>query len=432
MVVVLTAKAAHVIAAASSSSSSDNNTDPNHPPDPPLIWVTPGGGIRATVSCMGFAHLFYRAGLISKEASSFHSVASNSGSSLFMIPFFYSPTFFGRIIHANDNDNDFSWMRDVVYTWVTASTEILPEQSAAAAYPECAPLEALGEISPLLLTYYLQCNAFVPFEQDWAIYIRAMMNATLSAFGGGESSENNSNNSNFVDQSMSPENRVLALQTTDLLIQTGLAPTSRINNDTLVTLGPKTTPDQVFSYFLMAQYVVQTNQTYFHYGEKVDDIPFATQAFLAPETFTRDDWQDYYLPFPPQNASLLTTVTQFLEPPTAFNNETTWLEFREPFGGQIPTVTQIAAASSAATSFLSPSAPLGLAQFQSLVDFVIDYELDLNPLFKDIVKTQVESAFNYIYQAPIFGGMSICTQWPEPCGLSDSQFIDGGFVDPFA
>lgn len=187
-----------------------------------------------------------------------------------------------------------------------------------------------------------------------------------------------------------------------------------------------------YTYFIPTQYVVQGDQSYFAYGEPREDFPFTAQAYVAPPGFVRDDWRDYNLPFtlPHADANLLTKLTRFVLD-AKYENET--FAFRDPLGGQPPTTLQITAASSASTSFLSPSVPAGLAQFQSLLDYEVQFGqfADLSQFFKDIIRQEVTGLFEYIYQRPIFQGMSLCTQWPEPCGLTDGQFIDGGFADTF-
>ena len=367
---------------------------------PPLIWAVPGGGERAVSSCMGFASLFVRAGLISSESSKFHSIAANSGGALFMIQYFYSEVFFERLLI-----NDPSQVRDFASEWMSAQNEALLQPGFS---PRCAFLLPLGYVVPFFRFMYDRCGVLLPFNFDWAMYMRQVLSSASVAYG----------DPTLPDRPMTPENRVSAMQDTDFLIQTGLAPGSRVG-DKYVTLGPQSNPDASFSYFLAAQYVVENDRSHFRYAEENETMPFVTKTYIAPDTFASADWDVAY---PPLSTDLFRAATRLEGPST---NET--FAFREPFSGITPTVAQIIAATTSWVAFLSSHSG-GFPNVMAIIDYYTK-SMDTGVVGKSVTRFTLVNVFKYIYRNNLFADFSICSQWPNDCGLEDSRFVDGGFTD---
>ena len=44
-------------------------------------------------------------------------------------------------------------------------------------------------------------------------------------------------------------------------------------------------------------------------------------------------------------------------------------------------------------------------------------------------KLVFDKVVNQLYEAEVFDGQSVCTQWPDNCGKTDGQFLDGYYTD---
>jgi hypothetical protein len=255
------------------------------------------------------------------------------------------------------------------------------------------------------------CEILSTYDFSLASFVEDMLNATSNAFG----------DPGFVDRKASFDNRVPALQNTDLYIETTLASNTRVLDEsgaTLVTyLGPKDS-DSVYSVPLAMQYAIKDTYTFFNYAVEESALPLVARTSPAPAEFLFSDWADFYL-FPPStDGSILTSVP----------GATLVGEIRPPFNGE-PSAVQIAAASSAATADLGGASPSALAQRLSTVSFGIS----ISPLVPDALKPSflalVDQAANTSYTIPGFEDLGVCSQWPESCTERDARLMDGGFTD---
>jgi hypothetical protein len=369
-----------------------------------VMWASSGGGWRAMISNMGFANAFSRVGLISKDHCDFDLVSSNSGGSWFMIQFFYSSAFFDRIL-VDDPDQ----LRDFVLEWMGAYREFQPERSNDA---RCSSLKTLGAVIPQLSLLAEYCDLLAPMDYDYALTIQGMLNATSAVYG----------DPDFVSRIVNAGNRLPVFQNTDFYVQMGLAPNARSDNGNIVTLGPNQNPSQVYSVPLPMQYAVQKDASFFNYAVDDKDLPFVSTTFAAPTSYNSTDWEDYFRYPPPESASVLTTITKLT------NRSTTTSFFRKPFGGMDPTVAQLAGSASSVFATYSASDPSIFSQQGSIADVMLQ-RANVTAIERAIAIQLVQSAYQSIYETPIFEGCAVCTQWPEPCGDMDGRIIDGGFVD---
>jgi hypothetical protein len=278
----------------------------------------------------------------------------------------------------------------------------------------CSSLMTLGAVIPQLNLLAEYRNLFAPFDYDYALLIKSMLNATSAVYG----------DPDFVNRIVNAGNRIPVFQNTDFYVQMGLAPISRSANGNVVTLGPNNQnyASQVYSVPLQMQYAVQKNTSFFKYAVDDKDLPFATTTFAAPTSYNSTDWEDYVRYPPPESADILTTVTKLQK------RSTTTSFFRKPFGGMDPTVAQLAASSSSVYSAYSRSNPSIFSQQGSIIDVFLQ-EANVTAVERAIALQLVQSAYQSIYETPIFEDCAVCTQWPEPCGDMDGRIIDGGYVD---
>jgi hypothetical protein len=255
------------------------------------------------------------------------------------------------------------------------------------------------------------CEILSTYDQDFALLVEDMLNASSNAFG----------DPGFIDRKASFDNRVPALKNTDLFIQASLASNTRVmdeNGATLVTfLGPSGS-DNVYAVPLPMQYAVKDTYTFYSYAVEESELPFISRTLAAPETFQFEDWANFYLFPPPANGNFLTSVP----------GATLAGEFRPPFNGE-PRAVQIAAASSASAADLGGASPSVLAQTLSTASFGIDNSTLLPDSLKPNFQDRVLQAANFSFTTPGFQDLGVCTQWPEPCTERDARLIDGGFTD---
>jgi hypothetical protein len=143
-------------------------------------------------------------------------------------------------------------------------------------------------------------------------------------------------------------------------------------------------------------------------------LPFSIATAPAPADYDSKDFQSFY-PYPGSHGNVLTQVSTSGTAPA----------FSEPFAGS-PTVTQVAAASSAAGGWASGSVPSSLYQAFSRQEYMIDQQ---PPAKRELFKRELQKLVNAIYTNSIFDGLAVCTQWPSSCKETDGRLIDGGFAD---
>lgn len=366
-----------------------------------LVWAAPGGGL-APATCMGFASLFFQSGLISENHSSFDAIVSNSAAAFVTAPLLYSEQVFRRML-----TDDPEAIRQLLQEWSDAFvSSLFPSDVPADA--RCDPLLSFQFVNPFLASIYDQCNVASTVNDDYALIIDQSLKRIAS----------NNNDAMLINRTMAPENRVSALHETDYLIQVTVAQGIRAG-DEYIALGPPLVDQEHASTtslacMVPAQYVVESDDASFVYAQESPGI-FTTNVYHAPETIDTSDWTDYYFPFPYSNVSLYTEITRF--PP--ITNQTN--AFRTPFQGTPPTLTQIVAPTSSSTAIFSPNT-VGFALLTDVAEYLVKQEL---PFAAPLLQTAVST----IYDNNIFGGYSICTQWPEPCGRSDSHLMDGAITD---
>ena len=99
--------------------------------------------------------------------------------------------------------------------------------------------------------------------------------------------------------------------------------------------------------------------------------------------------------------------------------------------------------------------PLSLIQLSSFVSFVlptlssIKLKIQADALYSPLIPSLFSQGFSklrdavteadkklvfdkvvdQLYEAKVFDGQSVCTQWPEVCSKTDGQFLDGYYTD---
>ena len=392
----------------SSSKSSSSSSEP-----PLLRWASSGGGWRAMVASMAFSNVFEQAGLLSTSnasSSQFAAMSFNSGSAWFSTQFFYSQPFFQAVMSSPDA------LATFVQNWMEAYYQM--QESSIVDFPMCADPNGFVSLLQLPLSPSDQmdfCNLLVVFGGSWADFTQAMIQAASTAYG----------DADFIHRPFGVTNRVAPLRTTDIYVQTSLAPMSRANMNAHspgqnVYIGQscgRLCPQTVLAVPLAAQFAITSN------AYQLNMAIHGTQSLIAirepaPVNLTFGEYSDFYL-YPATNGSVFTELPDLNSYPRAF--------FRAPFGGA-PTVMQVAASSSASAGTLSGAVPSLLAQTLS-VNYFEASVLQLPPEQSAALLAKVASAANMIYNFPLFNDFAVCTQWPSPCVLTDGRLVDGAFSD---
>lgn len=131
---------------------------------------------------------------------------------------------------------------------------------------------------------------------------------------------------------------------------------------------------------------------------------------LAPRQFSSGAFSSYYQ-YPASNGRILTTPTTNLDQSQ---------RFVDPFGGTA-TVSQAAAIGSAYWHSISGSSPSSLAQYLSAETYDVRQE----------TRMLATAAAAALYESRSFDDLAVCSQWPNPCGISDGRFVSGDFSDSF-
>ena len=134
---------------------------------------------------------------------------------------------------------------------------------------------------------------------------------------------------------------------------------------------------------------------------------WTTHVGETSSTFRFDDWDSF--PFFPGEDG--TSSIPVLAGTTPLGN------LQQPFfSGQMPTVAQIGAASSAVAGLIVGSVPSTLAQYASYDRHQIQTNTSSTAAEKTRDLAALTVAINRIYQSEILDDFAVCSQWPETCG----------------
>lgn len=443
--------------------------------DEVLLWSSTGGGWRAMFADVGFANVFRKAGLMTRNSTRFSGVATVSGSSWFSTQLFYSPEFYNRTVLADTPEE----LEDFVIRWMETyyniSSDVDEETEAAC---DTSGLKSSKYYDPerdFVSVWYDICVVVVKFDFDWAFFIQEMLDAAATDYG----------DASFIHRLARPENRIAPMANTDLLIQASLAPNSRVRQSSnAVYLGH--TADQaekLFTVPLSAAWVVEDYGAQWWYGTQDRTSQLRTYVAKTPVAYSWDHWEPFFL-YPGNAGAIEIDNTQDTIGATLNG------VFRHPFGGaHVATVVQVAASSSAAGANASPLVPSFYSQVFSIphyginqakvntvwrvllgivagigtgliTGFLVRYLNECWNCFKEgtskklaiatgvfcgigfglltaivygtgsiLVPKAYDIGVDRIYQNPNFDNFAVCSQWPNSCGEQDGFLLDGWFVD---
>ena len=310
------------------------------------------------VGVMGFANVFAQAGLITQDSSVFSSVSTVSGASWFSTQFFYSPQFFTNVTTSTPEE-----LASFVLQWMTSYEAIFWGVNITQ-NPACdTAFQNLTMDIPALAELKLGCYVYAALEEggQWAPFVQRMLRAASSGYG----------DPGFEDRIVDVLNRVDAMNETDLYIQTSLAPNSRtrsILNNAGNYLGPDDQSNDdidIYSVPMAVQYSVTQTRT-MYYSTDLDnggtmlDYPIFLDEAISPQLNFPKEYKEFGLYPVPLNKTIFDPEIEDLKP--------TQLTLTEPFGGKIPTVTQVSAASSAGKSLYADCNKYGLHLYPLIYD----------------------------------------------------------------
>jgi len=431
---------------------------------------------------IGYANIFQQAGLMNETSTRFNSIATVSGGSWFSTQLFYSHEFYKRSALAASPDDIEEFVLEWMETYYNISSNVSDEVQE-----ECSQAEK-EELLDV-------CELLHEFNYDWAYFIEQMLKAASTNYG----------DPTFVEKLVNPQSRIEPLQNTSLIIQAALMPVSRLRfNDsgklssTAVYLGYDVDGNpsnaDLFTGALPLSWVVETAKSYFWYGTddivQDNDSELYTYVEEVPVEFSYADWDPFYL-YPGTDGNITRSSTEIIEGLPTYNKgssiPTKVGTLRTPFGGNIPTVVQVASISSAAGGPYSPANPSVYAQTFSMGNYAIEEEtmalmwrilsgvaiglvtaaiIASVPMWlckgKDnnkqllcyfssfgacigiiagtcagifigfgsiLVPDVYDKSVKTVYENPNFDAFAVCSQWPNSCGPKDAMLIDGWLVD---
>lgn len=356
-----------------------------------IIWASNGGGWRSMATVMGYANVFYQAGLIEDDKCAFEAIATNSGASWFNTQFFYSPVFFNATTQSTPDE-----LYDFVLDWMES-------------------FEALFDRNRHN-TEGWRCGKFRRMLQR--LHVAEMFSCMF------ETATANYGDPAWIDRPATPENRLPALQNTNMYLQSALVPTyrhrRRLLPDTLTYWGPtrESTSDELgFATNLAMHMAVKTSGLEWKLAVEDEDLPLTGYLAKAPRTFKFDDWRRFHL-YPAKTGSVYTT-----DLPRRYERG---IKLRDFFGGQ-PTTLQAALSGSMATSDLDASGPSTFAQRQSVERYKIrNGNSSRKHRDEQRLVTRSKLFYRKLERLNEFG---ICTQYPNKCDERDAFLGDGGSTD---
>lgn len=419
-------------------------------------------------ACIGFANVFQQAGLFTEDSSLFSSISTTSGASWFSTQLFYSSAFYNQTVMAEDPSD----LYEFVITWMAAYYSIAADMMVLNINNEMnmdmADLTTGNEDNASLLATILDLLDLISmFDGDWGSFVQSMLEAGAQAYGhvGG----------NLTSIEAIPENRLTPLQNTNLVIQAGLVPNSRIrvaSADTRRKLSVSSTVDAIASFISSALFqeeqdmavyvgppppeptadgflyttafsaVYTVNSTFngFHYGtydSNSQGTDLMTYVAPTPVEFEFDTWSDFHLwPFNASEGIMAklpaSSIIRMDGEPMAGqgsdnNNESMMMmetgTMPRPFGGKAATIIQLAAISSAVAGAFSPSVPSLFSQALSLQRDLVREERGFLAL------PAFDLAVNNVYESVLVDDAAVCSQWPSTCDANEGRFVDGVYID---
>ena len=237
----------------------------------------------------------------------------------------------------------------------------------------------------------------------------------------------------------SSDNRIEPLRQTDLLVQSALAPNTRIRSkapgngettadtseDAIVYVGPshrKSEETRIYSAPISAVYVVNATGTNYHYSTQLMNDELVVHNSKTPSQHSFADWEDFHL-YPAPNGTLEIDGAKVLGDDTG-ESINTGDRFSPAFGGGDSAVIQVAAISSAAAGTFSPLVSSTFTHGLSAQRHAIVSEEGGIGRLKTF-----ERAVARLYRLPILDKIAVCSQWPNKCGEKDGIFVDGYVAD---
>jgi hypothetical protein len=382
-----------------------NDVDKNKEYD--LQWVSSTGGWRTLSGNMGLTYIFSQLGLISSTHCNFTSISGASGASWFATQLMYSQPFFDRLIGDKNSINPTS-VKSFAEQWMT-SLALYHQSIQKRKYITCNILKQLESVSDDLSALTTGCKTLRSVNGDWAEHIQRVFLRATTEYG----------DSLFVQHKLSYDNLLTPFKNTEFYIHFALSTTSIIRSkvlplERLVYIAPSQqsdTPAIIYTVPIGYVYAVKRNATEPHYRvlTEPDSLPLWTRSTKVRlrQPFQVDHYSSLFMK---ANTSLHLTLPN----KEKFGGSSYLL--RTPFGGDIPTTSQINAATSGWLGPMSGLTPSLLAQ--SLKSIKVKYGIDVGKLIP-----------NLIYNLPSLQATSICSQWPSKCGVADGRFVDGSFVD---
>ena len=426
------AQVQHVAADEKSTNDSDGQR-------PLLRWASTGGGWRSQFACVGFANLFAQSGLFAQDggeqsssSSAFSAISTTSGASWFSTQLFYSNQFYRRVVHARDGQE----LYDFVVQWMDAYLEatlkvIRDAREISNITPDFVERTCNvtglggGEYIELLADF---CSIVVYLDGDWALFVDKMIAAAAESYGDDE----------LRTKLASSDNRIEPLRQTDLLVQSALAPNTRIRSkapgngettadtseDAIVYVGPSnrnSEDNRIYSAPISAVYVVNATGTNYHYSTQLMNDELVVHNSKTPSQHSFADWEDFHL-YPAPNGTLEIDGAKVLGDDTGDSNAGD--RFSPAFGGGDSTVIQVAAISSAAAGTFSPLVSSVFTHGLSAQRHAIVSEEGGIGRLKTF-----ERAVARLYRLPILDKIAVCSKWPNKCGERDGIFVDGYVAD---
>ena len=330
---------------------------------------------------------------------------------------FYSQPFYDATVTSSPED-----LRDFVDLWLDSYANLTARASASLAGSNvtaiCQDLPDVDDGNLISI-----CELVIAYGGDWAAFIEDMLYETSVAFG----------DADFVGRAASAEGRIGPLQNVDLITQTGLTPTARVmeqgSADAYVYVGP--TAESYYTTPIPAAYVVTSDDATPIKGWWIG--PAGSEMLvsnpIAPDNssgFDFSDWEEFDL-FPPGD-----DATATMPRTDAFGRPL--LPVQEPFSTSGATsVVQAAATSSALLGSFSGLTPSVFAQSLSLARYHIENDSSLSFVKKTAAVRAIDGPVSdRLYDSELVFGFSVCSQWPNPCGETDSHFLDGIATDTTA